>query len=156
MCGLLHAEKEEWLFAPSLHEMFKLGTRNSLAPACLCFFLSHYSIYLSILLAGLLGAGGGDKKWQQTKWWNKSSVSILADIVVDTHRHTHPPLAGFTTPCILLGLVLAGKLKDSLKDHLTDEEPTHTHTHTCIALSLLLLKTFLYSDQLMRESKWPD
>lgn len=46
------------------------------------------------------------------------------------HTHTHT-LPGFTTPCILLGLVLAGKLKDSLKDHLIDEgQRAHTHIHT--------------------------
>ena len=87
------------------------------------------SFSLLHLLIHPLGRTSGGKKWQQTKPWNKRSVSILADIVVDTHTHTHTHtqmytltlLAGFTTPCILLGLVLAGKLKDSLKDHLIDE-----------------------------------
>lgn len=60
-----------------------------------------------------------------TLWWIHTRLC--------THTHT---LAGFTTPCILLGLVLAGKLKDSLKDHLTDEaQSTHIHTQ---ALFLVL------------------
>lgn len=51
--------------------------------------------------------------------WNKSSVSILADIVADdthtyTHVHAHP--GNFTAPCILVGLVLALRSKDSLTD----------------------------------------
>lgn len=51
--------------------------------------------------------------------WNKSSASILADIVADdtltsTHVHTHP--GNFTAPCILVGLVLALRSKDSLTD----------------------------------------
>ena len=106
----------------------------------------------------------GGKKWQQTKPRNKSSVSILADIVVDTHAHTHTLtqmytltlLAGFTTPCILLGLVLAGKLKDSLKDHLMDEAQrtcAGTRTDTSTPLFLVLSKAcFVFSPA--DEGRW--
>lgn len=64
--------------------------------------------------------------------WNKSSVSILADIVAGTHTYTHArthtqthtPPGNFTAPCILLGVVLALRSKDSLTDCLMGQRPS--------------------------------
>lgn len=126
-------------------------------PLCLCpcrcffflFFLTTSYTYLSTWQDFWRS-----KRWQQPKLWNKSSVSILADIVADTNTHTHTrTLAGFTTTCILLALVLAGRLKDSLKDHLIGEVPSHIQDSCFFPL---LSETFMYSAQLMRGGRWPD
>lgn len=121
---------------------------------CLCFFFLSFSL-LHILIRPLGRTFGGVRDGSSPSCGIKALlVSWLTLWRTLTRTHTHTPtLAGFTTPCILLGPVLAGRLKDSLKDHLIGDVPSHVQDSCFFPL---LSETFMYSAQLMRGRRWPD
>ena len=131
-----------------------------LSPSFLSMSLSFSLLHLLIHPLGrTLGVRNGSRpslgikallvSWL-TLWWTHTHTHTL------TQMYTLTLLAGFTTPCILLGLVLAGKLKDSLKDHLMDEAQrtcAGTRTDTSTPLFLVLSKAcFVFSPA--DEGRW--